>query len=255
MSFTSWVTRMWIHLQDLGQTLRVLLNNYLHPHHVLNPCVSSHCLFKLQLKLSHQPQVQLYSRKTSPNLKNPWVLNLTSNYNNKWVHFQASMLEAMKSLWDEFQYFKKTSKREVDQTSSSASKPGTSKQPENLDPTPPRTQSWADEAMDVDLYGPPLPPHLGDKQSIQDSDPRHHLGDQQSIHESDPRHVSDEHSGQSEEPSRVVSARPKKHADKRKHKFILRHWLLSKSAITWKILHLEYFVKIYFSPTFGLAIT
>ena len=98
MSFTSWVTRMWIHLQDLGQTLRVLLNNYLHPHHVLNPCVSSHCLFKLQLKLSHQPQVQLYSRKTSPNLKNPWVLNLTSNYNNKWVYFQASMLEAMKSL-------------------------------------------------------------------------------------------------------------------------------------------------------------
>ena len=37
------------------------------------------------------------------------------------------------------------------------------------------------------------------------------------MHESDPRHVSDEHSGQSEEPSRVVSARPKrKHADKEK---------------------------------------
>ena len=64
--------------------------------------------------------------------------------------------------------------------------------------------------MRLDLYGPPLPPHLGDKQSIQDSDPRHHLGDQQSMHESDPRHVSDEHSGQSKELSRVVSARPKK---------------------------------------------
>ena len=64
------------------------------------------------------------------------------------------MLEAMKSLRDEFQTLKKTSKEEeVGQTSSSAPKPGTSKQPENLDPTPPRTQpsSRADEAMDVEL--------------------------------------------------------------------------------------------------------
>ena len=79
--------------------------------------------------------------------------------------FQASMLEAMKSLQDEFQSLKETSKGEMNQTSS-ASKPGTSKQPENLDPTPPRTQSSsrADEAMDVDFYGPPFPPHLGGKQ-------------------------------------------------------------------------------------------
>ena len=138
--------------------------------------------------------------------------------------FQASMLEAMKSLRDEFQSLKETSKGEVDQTSS-ASKPGTSKQPENLDPTPQRTQSSsrADEAVDVGLYGPSLPPHLGGKQSIQDSDPRHHLGDNQSMHESDPRHVSDEHSGHPEEPSRVVSTRPKKHADKRKHKVRSRY--------------------------------
>ena len=72
--------------------------------------------------------------------------------------------------------------------------------------------------MDVDLYSPSLPPHLGGKQSIEDSDLRHHLRDNQSMHESDPRHVSDDHSGHSEEPSWVVSARPKKHADKRKHK-------------------------------------
>ena len=53
--------------------------------------------------------------------------------------FQASMLEAMKSLRAGFQSFKKTSKEvEVDQTSTSASKPGTSKQTENLDPTTPR---------------------------------------------------------------------------------------------------------------------
>ena len=69
--------------------------------------------------------------------------------------FQASMLETMKSLRDEFQSFKKTSKEvEVDQTSASASKLGTSKQTENLDPTTPRTQPscHTDEAMEVDLY-------------------------------------------------------------------------------------------------------
>ena len=53
------------------------------------------------------------------------------------------------------------------------------------------------------------------------TDPRH-LGDNQS-HESDPRHVLDEHSGHSEDPSRIVSARPKKHADKRKHKVRSRY--------------------------------
>ena len=43
------------------------------------------------------------------------------------VVFQVSMLEAMKCLRDEFQSFKKTYKEvEVDQTSTSASKPGTS---------------------------------------------------------------------------------------------------------------------------------
>ena len=106
------------------------------------------------------------------------------------------MLKAIKSLRDKFQSFKKTSKEvEVDQTSTSASKPGTSKQTENLDPTPPRTQhsSHADETMDH--TSPPLPPRLGDDHSM---------------HDSDPRHVSDQHSGQSEEPSRVVSARPQK---------------------------------------------
>ena len=86
--------------------------------------------------------------------------------------FQASMLEAMKSLRDKFQSFKKTSKEvEVDQTSASASKSGTSKQTENLDPTPLRTQpsSHTDEAMEVDLYGPPLPPRLRDDHSMHDT--------------------------------------------------------------------------------------
>ena len=58
--------------------------------------------------------------------------------------FQASMLEAMQSVQDDFQSFKKTSNKsevEVDQTSVSACKPGPSKQAVNLDPTPPET--WA----------------------------------------------------------------------------------------------------------------
>ena len=80
--------------------------------------------------------------------------------------FQASMLEAMQSLWDDFQSFKKTSNKpevEVDQTSTSASKPGPLKQTVNLDPTPPRPQptSHTVEAMEVN-YGPSLPPRLGD---------------------------------------------------------------------------------------------
>ena len=132
------------------------------------------------------------------------------------------MLDAMKSLSDKFQSFEKTSKEvEVHQTSTSASKPGTSKQTENLDPAPPRpplrTQpsSHMDEAMEVDLYGPPLPPHLGDDHSMHDSDLRHFL---------------DQHSGQSEEPCRVVSARPKKHADKRKHKVRSRYLSQSSSS-------------------------
>ena len=85
----------------------------------------------------------------------------------------------------------------MSQTSNSASKPGTSKQTENLDPTPPpspQPSSHVDEAMEVDLYSPPLPPCLGDDHSMHDSD----LG-----------HFSDQQSGQSLEPSRVISARPK----------------------------------------------
>ena len=67
----------------------------------------------------------------------------------------------------------------------------------------------------MDLYGPPLPPRLRDDHSM---------------HDSDPRHVSDQHSGQSEEPSRVVSARPKKHADKRTHKVRSRYLSQSSSS-------------------------
>ena len=85
--------------------------------------------------------------------------------------FQASMLEAMKSLRDKMQSMKKTVKEvEVDQTPTSASKPGTSKQTDTL---PPNTQPFkhTDEAMELDLYGPSLPPRFGDAQSKHGSDP------------------------------------------------------------------------------------
>ena len=111
------------------------------------------------------------------------------------------MLETMQSLRDDFQSFKKTSNKsevEVDQTSALASKTGPSNQAVNLVPTPsrPRPTSHTDEAMEVD-YGLSLSPCLRDNQSRHDLD------------------ASDQYSGQSDEPSRVASARPKKHTDKR----------------------------------------
>ena len=109
--------------------------------------------------------------------------------------FQASMLKAMKSLRDEFQSFKKTFKEvEVDQTSTSASKPGTSKHTENLDPTPPlRTQpsSHTDEAMEVEITSCMI---------------------------------------LTRDMSSVFSTRPKKHADKRKHKVRSRYLSQSSSS-------------------------
>ena len=105
---------------------------------------------------------------------------------------------------------------EVHQASTSAYKSGTSKHTENLDLIPalrPRPSSHTNEAMELDLYGPFLPPHLGDDQSMNDSDPTH---------------VLDQHSCQSDDAIWVSSARPKKHADKRKHKVRSRY--LSSSS-------------------------
>ena len=79
--------------------------------------------------------------------------------------FQASMLEAMKSLRDEMLSFKTASESDVAQTSDSAKagpKPGPSNQP---DPIPTwtsisRASDHSDvQPMDTDFYGPTLPPH------------------------------------------------------------------------------------------------
>ena len=57
--------------------------------------------------------------------------------------------------------------------------------------------------MELDLYGPSLPPQFGNVQFE---------------HASDPNHGSDHHSNISEQPEQVCSSRAKKHLEKRKHK-------------------------------------
>ena len=98
--------------------------------------------------------------------------------------FQASILEAMKSHRDEMQAIKKSAKEvELDQSSTSASKPDPSTQSDNLPlNTAPNTlhSERTDEAMELDVYGPFLPPRFGDAQCE---------------HGSDPNHGSDHHSG------------------------------------------------------------
>ena len=101
------------------------------------------------------------------------------------------MLEVFQSLRDEL-----TSKKqvEVDQTSTSASKPGPSNSAVNLDLPPPRPWPTSHvEEMEVD-YGPALPPRLGTG---------HH-------------DASDQHCSPSEEPSKKASDRPKKHSHSHK---------------------------------------
>ena len=99
--------------------------------------------------------------------------------------FQASMLESFQSLREELTSKKQT---EVDQTSVSASKPGTSSRAVvNLDLPPRRPRATIQtEDMDVD-YGPAIPPRLG----------------------SDPYNTSDQNASASKEPSKKVSDRPK----------------------------------------------
>ena len=151
--------------------------------------------------------------------------------------FQASMVEAFQSLRDEFSSFEKTSNQpevEVDQTSSSASKPGPSNQVVNwthpirdlgLPHTQLRLWKWSmaqpfhqpqhdnasdqpsslsDEATKVALARPKKQPHSHKK------------------HDTEPRSASDQYSGQSDEPQ-VISSRPEKHADRRKHKVRSRY--------------------------------
>ena len=113
----------------------------------------------------------------------------------------------------------------MDQTSASASKPGTSSQAVNLDPPHPKARptSYLAEAMEVD-YGPALPPcpsadhphdnasdqptSLSDESSkVASARPKKHFHSHKK-HDTEPRSASDQYSGQSEE-TRVASSRPK----------------------------------------------
>ena len=118
--------------------------------------------------------------------------------------FQASMLEAMKSLQEEMQSMKKASKAEVDKTSASLSKAGPSKLP---DPTttqtsfPTRASDHSDaQPMDTDVYGPPFPSKF--TQSVQ-SDP----ASKNSLH-SDKKKTQGSQSSSSEEHQSSVPSEP-----------------------------------------------
>ena len=91
--------------------------------------------------------------------------------------FQANILEAMKSLREDFQKsLSKTSPQvEVDQTSASVSKPGPSNtrldpppNPHPPPPTPPPPSTNPVESMDID-YGPALPPRLDSHSRVDDA--------------------------------------------------------------------------------------
>ena len=83
----------------------------------------------------------------------------------------------MKSLRDEMHSMKKASEADIDKTSASLSKAGPSRQP---DPTPrdsnptTRASDHLDaQPMDMDVYGPPLPPKF--TQSVQSDHASKHL--------------------------------------------------------------------------------
>ena len=139
------------------------------------------------------------------------------------------MLEAFQSLREELTLKKQT---EVDQTSVSASKPGTSSRTAvNLDLPPPRLRTTIQtEDMDVD-YGPALPPHLGpdphntsDQNVSASEEPSKKVSDKPkkhchscNRHEVESRSASDQSNEESDE-SQIPSTKPKKYSDKSKHK-------------------------------------
>ena len=98
-------------------------------------------------------------QKIETNLEKSLGNSLNIHLQQQMGSFQASMLEAFQSLREELTAKKQT---EMDQTSVSASKPGTSSRTAvNLNLPPPRHRTNIQtEDMDVD-FGPALPPRLG----------------------------------------------------------------------------------------------
>ena len=194
----------------LRQTLRVLLTIYFLHLHVPNPCV-----------LSPPTPGTALQNKIESRLEKSLGSTLNIQLKQEIGVFQASMLEAMKSLRDEMLSFKKASESDVVKTSNSTQagpQPGTSKQP---DPLPTRTSNpitsdHSDvQTMDTEHYGPPLPP-----KSFQNV---------QSEHASKQSDVKSDHSERCSEVVPSNLPKSKKHSDKRKHKSRAKYYSQSSS--------------------------
>ena len=108
-------------------------------------------------------------QKVQSNLEKSLGSRLDIQIDQKMGAFQASILEAMQNLCDDFQKSLQKSKQvEVDQTSASTSKQNPSHS--NLDPS----KTSAVELMDVE-YGPALPPRLDSYDSRVDDASGHPL--------------------------------------------------------------------------------
>ena len=169
-------------------------------------------------------------QKIESNLEKSLGNTLNIHLQQQMGSFQASMLEAFQSLRDEL-----TTKKQAE-TSASASKPGPSTGAVHLDLPPPRPRTTSHvEEMEVD-YVPALPPCLGsdlhgasDQNSNASEEPSKKASDRPTKHsyshkrhEVEPRSVSDQYYDDSDEP-RISSSKPKKHADKSRHKVRSRY--------------------------------
>ena len=170
-------------------------------------------------------------QKIESNLEKSLGNTLNIHLQQQMGSFPASMLEAFQSLQVELTTKKQA---EVDQTSALASKPGPSTSAVNLDLPPPRPKTTSHvEEMEVD-YGPALPPRLGsdlhnasDQNSSQSEEPSKKASDRPTKHSHknhlfEPRSSSDQYYDKSDEP-RIPSSKPKKHADKSRHKVRSRY--------------------------------
>ena len=123
MNLIFWVRARGIFSLVQMQTLRVLQTIYLPHPPVLSPYPSVLCHSKIQPKLSPPPYPRYLQHKTETNLEKSLGNSLNIHLQQQMGSFQASILEAFQSLREELTSKKQT---EVDQTSVSASKPGTS---------------------------------------------------------------------------------------------------------------------------------
>ena len=141
---------------------------------------------------------------------------------------QASMLEAFQSLRDKLSTKKQA---EVDQTLASASKPGPSSSAVNLDLPPPRPRTTSQpEQMDVVqhfllvsvlIFIMHRIRILMHPRSLQRRS-RIDLKNTHKRHEVEPRSASDQYYDESDKP-RIPSTKPRKHADKSRHKVRFRY--------------------------------